>query len=59
MKQKILLESVCHRCSTEFEDVLHALWGCDKLQSFWASEFCWVDRSRVMSGCFSEVLKLV
>lgn len=59
MKQKILLELVWHLCSVESEDVLHTLWGCDKLQPVWASEFGWVDRSWVMLGSFSKVLKLV
>ena len=46
-KRKILQEPMCHLYSAKTEDVFHALWGCDKLQSIWATDFGWVDRSRV------------
>lgn len=58
MKRKILQEAVCHRL-TETEDVFHAMWGCDNLQSVWAIDFVWVDRTRVQSSSFSELLKLI
>nr|POE94009.1 hypothetical protein CFP56_35806 [Quercus suber] len=35
------------------------MWGCDNLQSIWAIDFVWVDRTRVQSSSFSELLKLI
>lgn len=32
LKRTILQEDVCHLCSKHSEDVLHALWGCEKVQ---------------------------
>lgn len=50
---------MCHLHSAETEDVFHALWGCEKLQSIWATNFGWVDRSRVQSSSFLEVVNLI
>ena len=50
---------MCHLCDRESKDVFHALWGCEKLHSIWSSDFSWVDRSRVTSGTFSEVMKVI
>ena len=33
VKRKILEESVCQHCLQGNKDVVHALWGCDNLQS--------------------------
>ena len=59
MKQKILQKSMCHRYSTESKDVFHAPWGCEKLQSVWATNFGWVDRTRMQSSSFPEVVNLI
>ena len=38
LKRTILQEDVCHLCSKNSEDVLHALWGCEKGPSSLAEE---------------------
>ena len=50
---------MCHLCARESEDVFHALWGCEKIHPIWDSDFGWVDRSRITSNSFSDVLKLI
>lgn len=32
LKRKILQELVCHRCSRESKNVVHALWSCESIK---------------------------
>lgn len=57
--KKVLQDSVCHLCARESEDVFHALWGCEKLLPIWDLDFGWVDRDRITSDSFSDILKLI
>ena len=56
LRRRVLQHSVCHLCARESEDVFHALWGCEKIHPTWDSDFGWVDRSRITSNSFSDVL---
>ena len=38
-KRAIPIDPICHLYSRENEFVLHALWGCAKVQSVWATDF--------------------
>lgn len=40
-KKTILIDSLCHLCSRESESVLHAIWGCEKVQQVWIVDFGW------------------
>lgn len=59
LRRKVLQDSVCHLYARESEDVFHALWGCEKLLPIWDSDFGWVDRDRITSDSFSDILKLI
>ena len=59
LRRKVLQDSVCHLCARESEDIFHALWGCEEIHPIWDSDFGWVDRSRITSNSFSDVLKLI
>ena len=59
LKRKLLQEAVCYLCPNDIEDVLHALWGCDRLKKVWVVDFSWVDKSRVLLGSFSDLLKMI
>lgn len=59
VRQKILQESLCSPYNRVLEDVFHALWSYTKLHSVWASNFGWVDRSKISSGSFSELLQVI
>ena len=59
LRRRVLQHSVCHLCARESEDVFHALWGYEKIHPIWDSNFGWVDRSRITSNSFSDVLKLI
>lgn len=50
---------MCHRYSAESKDVFHALWGYEKLQSVWATNSSWVDRTRMQSSSFPEMVNLI
>ena len=50
---------MCLRCTNGSEDVLHALWGFDRLKKAWDVDFSWVNRFRVLSGSFFDLLKLI
>ncbi|KAL0006716.1 hypothetical protein SO802_008218 [Lithocarpus litseifolius] len=39
VKQKILTDAVCNRCSCALEDTLHLLWSCSGLKEIWEKEF--------------------
>nr|POE84454.1 hypothetical protein CFP56_40774 [Quercus suber] len=43
----------------ESEIVLHAIWGCEKVQQVWTAEFGWVDRSTAASVSFPELVCMV
>ena len=45
--------------SRENESVLHALWGCVKVQSVWATDFGWVDKNKANSGSFFDLVQLI
>ena len=59
MKRAIPIDSICHLCSRDNESVLHALWGCEKVQKVWATNFGWVDRNKASSGSFSNLVQLI
>ena len=48
-----------HLPSRDNESVLHALWGCEKVQKVWATHFGWVDRNKASSGSFSNLVQLI
>ena len=58
-KRAIPIDPICHLCSRENESVLHALWGCAKVKSVWATDFGWVDKKKVDSGSFSDLVQLI
>ena len=39
--------------------MLHAIWGCEKVQQVWTTEFGWVDKSAAALGSFLELIQLV
>ena len=59
MKRAIPIDSICHLCSRDNESVLHALWGSEKVQKVWATNFGWVDRNKASSGSFSNLVQLI
>ena len=59
LRRKVFQDLVCHLCARESEDVFHALWGCEKIHPIWDLDFGWVDRSRITSNSFYDVLKLI
>ena len=59
LKRTILQEDVCHLCSKNSEDVLHALWGCEKVHQVWQRKFDWLDSNQFASGSFSDLVQLV
>ncbi|XP_065621705.1 uncharacterized protein LOC136064192 [Quercus suber] len=58
-KRAMPIDPICHLCSRENESVLHALWGCEKVQSVWAQDFGWVDKNKAVSGSFSDLVQLI
>lgn len=50
---------MCRRYFAESEYVFHALWGCEKLQFVWATNFGWVDRTRMQLSSFPKVVNLI
>lgn len=47
LKRTIIQDSVCHLCASESENVLQALWGCEKVQRVWSTDFGWVDKFKL------------
>ncbi|KAL0017269.1 hypothetical protein SO802_004338 [Lithocarpus litseifolius] len=58
-KRAIPIDPTCHLCSRETESVLHALWGCEKVQTVWATDFGWVDNNRAALGSFFDLMQLI
>ncbi|XP_075670405.1 uncharacterized protein LOC142640206 [Castanea sativa] len=58
-KKTIISENICHLCSEHPEDVLHALWGCSKVQQVWQRSFGWLDNNDVAAGSFFDLVLLV
>ncbi|XP_075674754.1 uncharacterized protein LOC142643931 [Castanea sativa] len=59
LKRAIPIDPICHLCSRDNESVLHALWGCEKVQTVWATDFGWVDKNTAVSGSFSDLVQLI
>lgn len=49
-------DPVCHLCANEYETILHALWGCEKVQWIWNNDFSWMDKSKAASGSFIDLI---
>ncbi|KAK9988503.1 hypothetical protein SO802_028742 [Lithocarpus litseifolius] len=58
-KRAIPIDPTCHLCSRENESILHALWGCEKVQTVWATDFGWVDKNTAAAGSFSDLVQLI
>ena len=59
LRRTIILENVCHLCSEQPEDVMHALWGCTKVRQVWQRSFGWLDNNQVAKGSFPDLVHLV
>ena len=59
LKRTILQEDVCHLCSKNSKDVLHALWGCEKVHQVWQRKFGWLDSNQVALSSFLDLAQLV
>ena len=59
LKRTITADSVCHLCSEQAEDVLHALWGCVKVRQVWLRSFGWLVQNSTGVDSFSGLVRLV
>ena len=59
LKKTIVSENVCHLCSEQPEDVLHALWGRVKVRQVWQSRFGWLISHEVPAASFSDLVRSV
>ena len=57
VNKKNLQDPVCHLCSLAPEDVVHALWGCEKIKYIWFQDFGWVDRTAVVDFSFKDLVQ--
>ncbi|KAK9998084.1 hypothetical protein SO802_017687 [Lithocarpus litseifolius] len=47
----------CGSCSPAPENVVHALWGCEKIKHIWSQDFGWVDRTAAVDFSFKDLVE--
>ena len=48
---------MCHLCSSVPENVVHALWGCEKIKHIWSQNFGWVDQTAAVDFSFKDLVE--
>ena len=59
MPRKIITEDRCEQCKCHKEDVLHALYGCPKLDDMWRGKPNWIRVSLRQANCFTDLLGMI
>ena len=59
VNRKILQDLTCHLCSSAPENVVHALWGCEKIKHIQPQDFGWLDRIAVVDFSFKDLVEKI
>ena len=57
--RKIQSDPTYHLYSKVPKIILHALWGCEKVQPVWEIDFAWLDKDKASSSSFTVLVELV
>ena len=58
LKRKVVQSALCSNCKREPENVVHALWGCEKICQVWGREFDGLQTAHNQGLSFSDLFGL-
>ena len=58
LKRKVVQSALCLNCKREPENVVHALWGCEKICQVWGREFDGLRTAHTQGLSFSDLFGL-
>ena len=58
-KRRVLDNSVCSLCQRAPEDIFHAVWSCEAIQSVWLSSFSWLQGQTNQLKTISDLVGII
>lgn len=59
MQRKVIPKNLREQCKCHQEDVLHALYGCPKLEPMWNKKQQWNHNTLRQAKCFTDLLGII